>query len=39
MSENLSAPNMQYTDEFKIETVKLCESNGGNKRTAQLGDT
>ncbi len=32
-----SVPNRQYTDEFKIEAVRLAESIGGNQAAKRLG--
>ena len=37
MSKKEWVPNRQYTDEFKIEAVKLGESIGGNKAAKRLG--
>lgn len=32
-----SAPNRQYTDEFKVQAVRLAESIGGNPAAKRLG--
>lgn len=37
MSKKEWVPNRQYTDEFKIEAVRLGESIGGNKAAKRLG--
>ena len=37
MSKKGSVPKRQYTDEFKIEAVKLAESVGGNQAAKRLG--
>ena len=37
MGKRESVPNRQYTDEFKVEAVRLSESIGGNKAAARLG--
>lgn len=37
MSKKEAVPNRQYTDEFKVEAVRLGESIGGNKAAARLG--
>jgi transposase len=37
MSKKELVPNRQYTDEFKVEAVKLGESIGGNKAAVRLG--
>lgn len=36
MGKKESVPNRQYTDEFKVEAVRLGESIGGNKAAARL---
>ena len=36
MGKKHSAPNRQYTDEFKVEAVKLAESIGGNPAAKRL---
>jgi len=37
MAKNEAVPNRQYTDEFKLETVRLAQSIGGNASAKQLG--
>lgn len=37
MGKKEVVPNRQYTDEFKVEAVRLGESIGGNKAAARLG--
>lgn len=37
MGKKELVPNRQYTDEFKVEAVRLGESIGGNKAAARLG--
>ena len=37
MGKKESVPNRQYTDEFKVEAVRLGESIGGNKAAVRLG--
>ena len=37
MSEKELVANRQYTDEFKVEAVRLGESIGGNKAAKRLG--
>ena len=37
MGKKSSAPSRQYTDEFKVEAVKLAESIGGNQAAKRLG--
>jgi len=37
MSKRESVPNRQYTDEFKVEAVRLSESIGGNQAAKRLG--
>ena len=37
MSKKESVPNRQYTDEFKVEAVRLSESIGGNQAAKRLG--
>ena len=37
MSKKELVPNRQYTDEFKVEAVRLGESIGGNKAAVRLG--
>lgn len=37
MGRRASVPNRQYTDEFKIEAVRLAESAGGNQTAKRLG--
>jgi len=37
MGKRTSVPNRQYTDEFKLEAVRLAESVGGNQAAARLG--
>ena len=37
MSKRELVPNRQYTDEFKVEAVRLAESIGGNKAAKRLG--
>lgn len=37
MGKRASAPNRQYTDEFKLEAVRLAESIGGNQAAQRLG--
>jgi transposase len=37
MSKRESVPNRQYTDEFKVEAVRLSESVGGNQAAKRLG--
>ena len=32
-----SVPNRRYTDEFKIDAVRLAESVGGNQAAKRLG--
>ena len=36
MSKKEVVPNRQYTDEFKVEAVRLGRSIGGNKAAARL---
>jgi transposase len=36
MGKKASVPNRQYTDEFKVEAVKLAESVGGNEASRRL---
>jgi transposase len=36
MGKKHSAPNRQYTDEFKVEAVRLAESIGGNPAAKRL---
>jgi transposase len=36
MRKKSSVPNRQYTDEFKIEAVRLAESIGGNEAAKRL---
>ena len=37
MSKKALVPNRQYTDEFKVEAVRLGESIGGNQAAKRLG--
>ena len=37
MGKRGSVPNRQYTDEFKVEAVRLAESVGGNAAAKRLG--
>ena len=37
MNKKELVPNRQYTDEFKVEVVRLAESIGGNKAAKRLG--
>jgi transposase len=37
MSKKEWVPNRKYTDEFKVEAVKLAESIGGSKAAKRLG--
>jgi transposase len=37
MSKKTLVPNRQYTDEFKVEAVRLGESIGGNQAAKRLG--
>ena len=37
MSKRELVPNRQYTDEFRVEAVRLAESIGGNKAAKRLG--
>lgn len=37
MSKKKLVPNWQYTDEFKVEAVRLGESIGGNQAAKRLG--
>ena len=37
MGKKESVPNRRYTDEFKIEAVRLAESVGGNQAAKRLG--
>ena len=37
MAKKESVPNRQYTDEFKVEAVRLGESIGGNQAAKRLG--
>jgi transposase len=37
MGKRSSVPNRQYTDEFKLEAVRLAESVGGNQAAQRLG--
>ena len=37
MGKRESVPNRQYTDEFKVEAVRLSESIGGNQAAKRLG--
>ena len=37
MGRGTSVPNRQYTDEFKLEAVRLAESAGGNQAAKRLG--
>ena len=39
MSKKEVVANRQYTDEFKIEAVRLGESIGGNQAAKRLGMT
>ena len=36
MRKKSSVPNRQYTDEFKVEAVRLAESIGGNETAKRL---
>lgn len=36
MGKRTSVPNRQYTDEFKLEAVRLAESIGGNQAAKRL---
>jgi transposase len=38
MSKRELVPNRQYTDEFRVEAVRLAESIGGNKAAKRLGN-
>jgi transposase len=37
MGKRASVPNRQYTDEFKLEAVRLAESIGGSQAAKRLG--
>jgi|SRR5450432_2435810 transposase len=37
MSKKESVPNRQYSEEFKVETVRLADSIGGNAAAKRLG--
>ena len=37
MDKKASAPGRHYTDEFKLEAVRLAESIGGNQAAKRLG--
>ena len=37
MGNRKQVPNRQYTDEFKVEAVRLAESIGGNQAAKRLG--
>jgi len=37
MGKKESVPNRQYTEEFKLEAVRLAESIGGNQAAKRLG--
>ena len=37
MGKKESVPNRQYTDEFKVEAVRLAQSTGGNEAAKRLG--
>ena len=37
MGQRESVPNRQYTDEFKVEAVRLSESIGGSRAAKRLG--
>jgi transposase len=37
MGKKQEVPNRQYTDEFKVEALKLAESIGGNPAAKRLG--
>jgi len=37
MSKKESVPNRQYTEEFKVEAVRLADSIGGNAAAKRLG--
>lgn len=37
MGKREAVPNRQYTDEFKLEAVRLAESVGGNQASKRLG--
>jgi len=37
MSKRELVPNRKYTDEFKVEAVRLAESIGGSKAAKRLG--
>lgn len=37
MGRGTTVPNRQYTDEFKLEAVRLAESAGGNQAAKRLG--
>ncbi len=37
MSRGTTVPHRQYTDEFKLEAVRLAESVGGNEAAKRLG--
>ena len=37
MGKKELVPNRQYTDEFKVEAVRLAESVGGNQAAKRLG--
>ena len=37
MAKKEAVPNRQYTDEFKVEAVRLAESIGGNAAAKRLG--
>lgn len=39
MGKKESVPNRRYTDEFKVEAVRLAESIGGNAAAKRLGIT
>ena len=36
MGKKQSVPNRQYTDEFKVEAVRLANSIGGNRAAKRL---
>ncbi len=37
MSKKESVPNRQYTEEFKVEAIRLADSIGGNAAAKRLG--
>jgi len=37
MSKKESVPNRQYTEEFKVEAIRLADSIGGNTAAKRLG--